>query len=644
MRVFPRKHRYFLHLVWACFLAVMAQPVLRYPPAVASDSADAARAAFTAYRFGALSERSHYPPTEKDAYVWHSYTIPAGNGLFRYGFEFDWLEGWHAETFTLHTNAGPISVTDFGGGTTSRATRNAEVLAGPLDALHIHSLEINGKPASLDLLASQDDEATRYPWEIKKAVFEKNVHPSAADPRLSGKRLRLTVSPTRPVNMGVGIYTFILVGEEGFPPLESVRLTYLKPSTEGRFEEELTVLRDKDGTPGAHGSPWSCQMTADCFMQGGQNDPFLVVPEVFVLASAMGVLKGETVELLNAIDIVSFERIPVLVENSHDERPVPAARLPLTEEARATAEAEAVRHIRSGRGIRADRRSVGWSYRCLVPDLILREDGSLWFVDMPKQMLREDGSLWFADTPICDDEWPEPEEILSEARQNLAGLTGIIAIGAGKDYYVALTHSGDLLYGETIHGFEKMLGNVRSFSAGFDFVLAVTNDDVLWGWGDNYSIVQIDRPFAERKGRVERPVPLMRGVRQAVATRQDFPAAAVAWKTDGSLWGWGAYDSVDREGDIALPLAPGMPFDCDAFFREHWRSLELDWIHDPILLHADWAYPPVTPTLFATPDEQTFLLFTRRIWAHPYAGGQQSRMLIDEERLNALTAAMRLEE
>lgn len=205
------------------------------------------------HRFGAPGKRSLYPPTSDDVYVWHAYAIPAENGQIRYGFEFDWLEGQGAKTFTLHTNAGPISVEDFGDGSTATATRSAEVRSDPIDVLRVHALEIDGKPASLNLLARQDDEAVRYPWEIKKVEIEESARSSQPDPRLSGKRLRLTLSPTRAVNMGIGVYIFSAVGEEGLPPLESLTVAYLTPET--KYRDEETIMCEQDAVVGPPSLP-----------------------------------------------------------------------------------------------------------------------------------------------------------------------------------------------------------------------------------------------------------------------------------------------------------------------------------------------------------------------------------------------------
>lgn len=135
------------------------------------------------------------------------------------------------------------------------------------------------------------------------------------------------------------------------------------------------------------------------------------------------------------------------------------------------------------------------------------------------------------------------------------GLTGVTHVGAGNGFSVALDSSGYAwAWGRNDYGQVgdttttqrnspvrvSRLSNVIHVAAGRDFALAVKSDGTVWGWGSNtYGQLGV---AASTAAHYTAPVQIAAGVLtnvQKVAGGEDF---ALALKSDGTVWAWGAND------------------------------------------------------------------------------------------------------
>jgi len=113
---------------------------------------------------------------------------------------------------------------------------------------------------------------------------------------------------------------------------------------------------------------------------------------------------------------------------------------------------------------------------------------------------------------------------------------------------------GDVHYQPTPKRVEALRGvRVNSVSAGWSHALALTEDGLVYTWGENTRMATMGNPCAASE-MLPRPVGKLRGVRVSSVAVAGWRNYAVA--DTGELWAWG----VDRDG--ARPLGHGEQMDC----------------------------------------------------------------------------------
>ena len=118
-------------------------------------------------------------------------------------------------------------------------------------------------------------------------------------------------------------------------------------------------------------------------------------------------------------------------------------------------------------------------------------------------------------------------------------------------------------------GFEHIMANVAYVSAGSHHVMAITNDGVLWGWGDNRSGQIGDGTTIQRHS----PVRIMDNV--AAVSAGGIHTMAIT--NDGVLWRWGTtYGSFSVVRAYGVPrslrsLTPVRVMDNVAYVSTGWR-------------------------------------------------------------------------
>lgn len=96
---------------------------------------------------------------------------------------------------------------------------------------------------------------------------------------------------------------------------------------------------------------------------------------------------------------------------------------------------------------------------------------------------------------------------------------------------------------EPSRGHAKIMEDVIAVSAGYRYTMAITSDNVLWGWGNNWRGKLGDGTTEERHS----PVKIMEDVIAVSAG----DGRTVAITADNVLWGWGSSIVTLEDGTIA---------------------------------------------------------------------------------------------
>lgn len=180
--------------------------------------------------------------------------------------------------------------------------------------------------------------------------------------------------------------------------------------------------------------------------------------------------------------------------------------------------------------------------------------------------LKADGTVWrwgYTQGPEGPNGWTYTQ---NETPEQVAGLTGVVAIAAAANYSLALKSDGTLWgWGQNNEGQlgdrsvtlrmtpvqVQRLDNVVSMSAGLMHAAAVKADGTLWVWGSNDEGQLGDA--AANHVLVPVQMPDFSGARAVAAGRWHSGVL----KADGTVWSWGAsYSGEIGDGSSSFSVTP----------------------------------------------------------------------------------------
>lgn len=175
--------------------------------------------------------------------------------------------------------------------------------------------------------------------------------------------------------------------------------------------------------------------------------------------------------------------------------------------------------------------------------------------------LKNDGTVWVWNNDKKQDNEKECNEKMIKRPVKVSHLTGIKAISAGDNHYIALKEDGTVwTFGDNKYGqlgdssntssskpvMVSGLAGVKFISAGKNYSMALKEDGTVWAWGDNTYGQLGDSSY------ISKAIPVHIQTLKNITAIEAGEISSIALKNDGSVWIWGRHDFIVKSNGTVL--------------------------------------------------------------------------------------------